>query len=614
MASDTPIKIIFTIGLTLLFIISLLTPMVIGNNVEITNKIKPQSTGWYHQVGWPITFEVNFSYDNQICDLVICDLEGDNNLDIVVTYCLSETESCIDAFELNGSRKTNLCFPLLLPGKILSEVSIDDLDNNGDVEIVASLPVFTDDFHASVFVFKYDGEKFVESWHFMESKKSGEIMYSPALGDIDGDKDLEIIIGNQRYDKQWNNVLYAFHHNGAMVSGWPIINKVYYGSYYATPALGDIDNDGFLEIIVGSFFKYLYAFNGDGKPVFGRWPIYINDDIRSHSPQLGDLDGDGNIEIIQIGARYGNISIIDSRGNIIKTLHPDIQDFCCTPGLGDIDGDGDLEIFANIGDYIYSWHHNGDNITGNWPVFIGNLAHSARASIIIGDIDDDLFPDIIYMRENITQSSDIFAFHADGTIINEWPYSFDKVNNIRSSPTLIDIDEDGDVEVAFTYYYLVSHPNPLCNYTIDILDLSGSYNPTTMHWPMFQHNSCHTGLYNKPLNNPPEKPSITGTINGNVRIKYTYNAITNDSDGDNISYLFSWGDGTNSGWTKFVSSGTAVNQSHIWWLRGSYKVMVKAKDCYTTQSEWTIIKVKMPKNKATTNSFFLWFFERFFCC
>lgn len=585
--------------------------MVIGYKVEITYKIKPQSTEWHHQAGWPITFGVNFSYNNQVFDPIICDLDGDNNLDVVVTYCLSETESYIDAFELNGSRKTKLCFPLLLPGKILSEVSINDLDNDGDVEIVASVPVFTDDFHASVYVFKYDGEKFVESWHFLESKKSGEIMYSPALGDIDGDDDLEIITGNQRYDNQWNNVLYAFHHDGTMVSGWPIINKVYYGSYYATPALGDIDNDGFLEVIVGSYFKYLYAFNGDGKPVRGKWPVYINDDIRSHSTQLGDLDGDGNIEIVQIGAIYGNISILDGRGNIIKTLHPDILDFCSTPGLGDIDGDGDLEIFANIGNYIYGWHHNGKNITGNWPVFIGNHAHSARASIIIGDVYDDLFPDIIYMLENSTQSSDIFAFHRDGTIINGWPYSFDKANNIRSSPTLIDIDKDGDVDLAFTYYYLVSQRNSSCNFTIDILDLNGSYNPTTMHWPMFQHNSCHTGLYNKPSNNPPDKPIINGAINGEVRTKYSYNAITNDLDGDNISYLFDWGDTSNSGWTEFVSSGTEVNLSHKWWLKGSYKIMVKAKDCYSAQSEWAILEVTMPKNKAITSSFFLKFFERF---
>ena len=215
------------------------------------------------------------------------------------------------------------------------------------------------------------------------------------------------------------------------------------------------------------------------------------------------------------------------------------------------------------------------------------------------------------MCENTTQISDIFAFHANGTIINGWPYSFDKANNIRSSPTLVDIDKDGDLDVTFTYYYLVSQPNPSCNFTIDILDLSGFYNPKTMHWPMFQHDPCHTGLYNKPSNNPPEKPTINGPINGNVRTKYTYNTITNDIDGDNISYLFSWVDGTNSGWSEFVSSGTEVNLSHKWWLRGSYKVMVKAKDCYAAQSDWAMLKVTMPKNKAITNSFFLKFFERF---
>jgi hypothetical protein len=541
---------------------------------------------------------------------VVCDLDGDNNLDVVVAYSLSETESYIDAYELNGSQKTNLGFPFMLPGRILGEVSIGDLDNDGDVEIIASVPVFIDVFHISIYVFEYDGEKFVESWHFIESKKSGEVIYSPSLGDIDGDGDLEIITGTQRYKDKWTSVVYALHHDGTMVSGWPVTTKQYYGSFYPTPALGDIDNDGFLEVVVGKYFRYLYAWNGDGNLVSGKWPVYIPDDIRSHSPQLGDLDGDGDIEIVQISAKYGNVYILDGRGNIIRILNPDIANFSCTPALGDIDGDGDLEIFANIGDYIYSWHHDGEKVAGVWPVFINNNAHSGRASIIIGDVDDDHLPDLLYMRENSAQGSDIFALHADGTLIDGWPYSFDKANNLRSSPTLVDIDKDGDVEVVFTYNYLVFPPHT-SSYTIDILDLSGFYDTTTMHWPMFQHNPRHTGLYNKPCNNPPEKPSIDGPINGKVRTKYTYEASTDDPDGDNISYLFDWGDGTNSGWTEFVPSETKVNQSHKWWWRGTYKVKVKAKDSYAAQSEWTILEVTMPRNKATVNSLLLRFLERF---
>jgi hypothetical protein len=540
---------------------------------------------------------------------VVCDLENDGNLDVIVTYSLSITESYLDAYNLNGSQKTNLGFPFLLPGKILSEVSIGDLDNNGYMEIVVSVPVFTDDFHTTIYVFEYDGEKFVESWYYMEERISGEVLYSPALGDIDGDKDLEIIRGNQRIEEKFIGIVYALHHDGNMVFGWPVKTKYYQGSFYATPAIGDIDNDGFNEVVVGPYFTYLYAWNAYGLPVSLKWPVEIEGDIRSHSSQLGDLDGDGDIEIVQIDALYGKLYIIDGQGNVIRILTPDIQDFCSTPSLGDIDGDNDLEIFVNIGEYIYGWHHDGEKITGSWPVHIENSAKSGRISPIIGDINDDKEPDILYMRENSDRGSDIFAFNTDGTMIDGWPYTFENANHLRSSPTIIDIDKDGDIELVFTYNFLETSSETL-SFSIDILDLPVSYDAATMHWPMFQNNLRHTGLYSKPGNNPPEKPIIDGPLNGKVRVDHTFSAIATDPDGDDVSYLFDWGDLTNSGWTEYVPSGTMVNRSHTWLFSGTYTVKVKAKDSHAAQSEWAELQVKMPRNKNVFNSFITNLLER----
>jgi hypothetical protein len=128
---------------------------------------------------------------------------------------------------------------------------------------------------------------------------------------------------------------------------------------------------------------------------------------------------------------------------------------------------------------------------------------------------------------------------------------------------------------------------------------------------MFQNNQQNTGLYQKPGNNPPEKPVINGPINGKVRTNYTFTAVTNDLDGDNISYLFDWGDGTNSGWTEFVEAGTMVNRSHKWWRSCTFKVRVKAKDCYTAQSNWTTLEVKIPRKRTVNNVFSFRFLEYF---
>ena len=52
-------------------------------------------------------------------------------------------------------------------------------------------------------------------------------------------------------------------------------------------------------------------------------------------------------------------------------------------------------------------------------------------------------------------------------------------------------------------------------------------------------------------NQPPETPTApTGPSSGQKGVEYLFSAVTTDPDGDNISYFFDWGDGTNSGWVR----------------------------------------------------------------
>jgi len=82
----------------------------------------------------------------------------------------------------------------------------------------------------------------------------------------------------------------------------------------------------------------------------------------------------------------------------------------------------------------------------------------------------------------------------------------------------------------------------------------------------------------EPLSNPPAIPVLTGPDSGLTNEIYTFNAVTTDPDGDDIYYLFNWGDGHNSGWFGPFISGTLANGSYIWNTPGSYDITVKAKD------------------------------------
>lgn len=97
---------------------------------------------------------------------------------------------------------------------------------------------------------------------------------------------------------------------------------------------------------------------------------------------------------------------------------------------------------------------------------------------------------------------------------------------------------------------------------------------------------------------PPERPDAPeGPTSGKVNIEYNYIAYTTDPEGDQIYYLFDWGDGTNSNWIGPYDSGDEVSASHLWDEKGSYEIKVKAKDIHGVQSEWSDpLPVTMPKS------------------
>jgi len=98
-------------------------------------------------------------------------------------------------------------------------------------------------------------------------------------------------------------------------------------------------------------------------------------------------------------------------------------------------------------------------------------------------------------------------------------------------------------------------------------------------------------------NQPPSKPIITGPSSGKIRTEYTFQVTSTDPEGDQIRYLFDWGEELSS-WTEPFASGKTINSSYTWSKKGDYEVRVKAKDSHNKESEWSDpFPVSMPKTK-----------------
>ncbi len=84
---------------------------------------------------------------------------------------------------------------------------------------------------------------------------------------------------------------------------------------------GDIDNDGRAEFIATTNTGYVIAFNGEDNPVDGRiaWSIEVGKGTDLQMPSIGDIDNDGFSEVI-VPASDGNLHVIDGEAQSISSV------------------------------------------------------------------------------------------------------------------------------------------------------------------------------------------------------------------------------------------------------------------------------------------------------
>jgi hypothetical protein len=84
---------------------------------------------------------------------------------------------------------------------------------------------------------------------------------------------------------------------------------------------------------------------------------------------------------------------------------------------------------------------------------------------------------------------------------------------------------------------------------------------------------------------PPKEPS--GPTEGETNIEYSFSSSTTDPEGEQIYYMFDWGDGTTSEWIGPFESGETGEATHAWTKKGHFEVKVKAKDIKGGVGKWS---------------------------
>lgn len=460
-----------------------------------------------YQAGWPVAIE-----DRIIAPAAgIGDLEGDGDLEIVVGDAhVARSTAKLYVFDRHGKIKPGWPQQVFGPGRVaVTAPVLADLDQNGDLEIIATT-------NGQVYAFHHDGTNVV-GWP--KNLASG---VSPAVRDLDGDGALEVIITDATA-----NQIHVLSADGKEKPGWPQTNNEPPGfrGFRTTAALADIDGDGKVEVIAKDGLGKTYAWRHDGQAVLG-WPAGPASpafDGFTAPPVIGDINNDGKMEIIASAGK--NIYGFTYEGKILDgwPVTVDATNIRIHLALGDIDGDGKIDVVAqseSVGadrriyfDRLHVFNWQGKPLAG-WPanatVKIARLNpthnYTEITGPIIGDINGDNKAEIL-----ITDGQQLDAFNSFGQqLLEGWPKALPPIveqGNVHFihyySPTLTDLDKDGDIEVVLGAEGYVT-----------IWDLSAPYNNDGLQWSTWQGNGWHTGEYGFKVpqrNIPPQIAALPDT-------------------------------------------------------------------------------------------------------
>ena len=119
----------------------------------------------------------------------------------------------------------------------------------------------------------------------------GKVRSAPALADVDNDGFLEVLAGGEG--------LHVVRHNGVAQAGSPFNPPIKDQALevVAPPLVADLDGDAKFDILYAAG-DYLYGVRGDGTPLPG-FPVAAIGGLIA-SPLVEDLDHDGNLDLVAI--------------------------------------------------------------------------------------------------------------------------------------------------------------------------------------------------------------------------------------------------------------------------------------------------------------------------
>ncbi len=325
------------------------------------------------------------------------DMDGDHDLDIVVGNVRGEANRIYRNDGLSGECQPNFQSVLeFAANSDTSSVAWGDYDNDGDLDLAVGngginqldLPVGEiSQIYRNEAVDGGGKPIFRVVWESTEM----EATRSVAWGDVDGDGDLDLAIGNSaKPNRLYRNDGMATPERALFTLAWSA-DQV---DDTQSIAWADMDGDGDLDLAVGNTTQSSRVYCNENGMLSTVDCWHSLEAERTRSIAWGDMDGDGDPDLAmgnQEGANYiyQNRSGMLTR-NAIWSSAPEIPgsstpNYTLSIAWGDADGDGDLDLAAGNSAFqpsgIYLNHGRQANTASDSSPFVAiqRPGHTANA-------------------------------------------------------------------------------------------------------------------------------------------------------------------------------------------------------------------------------------------
>ena len=276
--------------------------------------------------------------------------------------------------------------------------------------------------------------------------------WSVALGDIDGDGDLDLVCGNSDDWTGQPNTLYL--NDAGVLSATPAWQSDA-ANMTLSVALGDIDGDGDLDLACGNA-------GNDGLPernevytniggTFGATPSWTADSLAATTGiALADMDNDGDLDLVCGSYKTGTVMYRNEAGTLSRapSWRSGVTEPTFSIAVGDVNADGYLDLVCGNDGSPNSLYLNAGGTFNPTPDWYADSTYSTT-SVVLGDVNGDGLMDLACSNGVNEFVGESYALHLNqGGVLAKSPSWTCASTNALWDIDLGDVDNDGDLDLV----------------------------------------------------------------------------------------------------------------------------------------------------------------------